>query len=95
MDEIVKPRMTPVSPDDVAALWTTAATATDPVDRQAAETAAGAAYRAAGLPAPSRFIWCTSLHEAIDQLGRHIGEGHTPLVCQRRLNFDPSVPAEC
>ncbi|GAB3186671.1 hypothetical protein GCM10027259_51320 [Micromonospora palomenae] len=76
--------MTPVSPDDVAALWTTAATATDPVDREAAEAAARAAYRAADLPAPTRFIWCTSLHEAIDQLGRHIAQGHTPLVRQVR-----------
>ncbi|MDH6465676.1 hypothetical protein M2302_005878 [Micromonospora sp. A200] len=54
---------------------------TDPVDREAA---ARAAYRAAGLPAPSRFIWCTSLNEAIDQLGHHISFGHTPLVRQVR-----------
>ncbi|MEH0829890.1 hypothetical protein [Micromonospora sp. CPCC 205714] len=76
--------MTPVTAEDVAALWTTAATATDPVDREAAEAAVRAAYRAAGLPAPSRFIWCTSLHEAIDALGRHIGDGNTPLVRQVR-----------
>ncbi|MEH0934436.1 DUF6745 domain-containing protein [Micromonospora psammae] len=78
------PSITPASTDDVAALWTKAALATGPVDRDRAEAAAQAAYRAASLPAPPRFIWCTSLHDAMDQLRRHISQGHTPLVRQVR-----------
>ncbi|GAA4581235.1 hypothetical protein GCM10023176_61870 [Micromonospora coerulea] len=69
---------------DVTATWTAAALATGPADRDRAEAAALAAYRAAGLPAPRRFVWCASLPDAIEQLRQHIGDGHTPLVRQVR-----------
>jgi hypothetical protein len=76
--------MTPTAAHDVAATWIAAAVATGPADRDRAQAAALAAYRAAGLPAPRRFVWCASLHDAVEQLRHHIAGGRTPLIRQVR-----------
>ncbi|WBB69113.1 hypothetical protein [Micromonospora sp. WMMD812] len=71
---------TPMSAEtrDIAARWAQAALATGPADRT--EAAARAAYRAAGHPEPSRFVWCPSPSAAGGQLRRLLDDGRTSLV---------------
>lgn len=90
------PSTTPMSPQAqaVATRWTQAALACGPADRDRAEAAACAAYRAAGHPEPSRFIWSPSPPAAVEQLRRLIDDGHTSLVGSvRRGNLNRSLAA--
>ncbi|MET8836973.1 DUF6745 domain-containing protein [Micromonospora sp. NPDC004540] len=78
----------------VATRWTQAALSCEPADHARAEAAARLAYQAAGLPEPSRFLWCPSPPAAVEQLQRLLEDGHTSLVTSvRRGNLNRSLAA--
>jgi hypothetical protein len=53
-----------VSVETVARKWHDQLISSEPIDHNRAESAVRAAYRAAGLPEPKRFLWCASPLEA-------------------------------
>lgn len=51
--------------ETIARKWHDQLLSTEPVDHQRAQAAVCAVYRAAGLPEPQRFLWCSSPLEAV------------------------------
>ncbi|MEV1320034.1 DUF6745 domain-containing protein [Micromonospora arborensis] len=66
--------------DSIAHTWTGAALTTEPADHDRAEDAARTAYRDAGLPEPTQFIWCPSPWAALEHIESLIVGGQSSLV---------------
>ncbi|MGK5550723.1 DUF6745 domain-containing protein [Actinomadura kijaniata] len=83
-----------IEPLDHASLmlaWQTAAFATGPGDRARTEAGITAAYTAAGLPAPERFLWVSS--PARGALAAAVIAGHADVLREAGLAV-PQVPAD-
>ncbi|AYF26721.1 hypothetical protein CSH63_04435 [Micromonospora tulbaghiae] len=68
----------------MASRWTQAALSCEPAEQERAEAAVRLAYRSAGHPEPSRFLWCPSPPAALQQVRRLLEDGHTSLVASVR-----------
>ena len=54
-----------MSVESIADKWFRHLISADPINHDRAQAAVGAAYAAAGLPEPTRFLWCSSPLEAV------------------------------
>ncbi len=79
----------------VASRWTQAALSCEPADQARAEAAVRLAYRSAGHPEPSRFLWCPSPPAALQQVRQLLEDGHPSLVASvRRDALNNALAAE-